>query len=317
MRRAGKKQIRNRAALMVLTAGALSACVVDKSDIEFVPKSYFVDDTGGSAGVTNKGGSDTEAGEGSGGSSTGGSKQTGGSKTGGNGGMTSAGMGGGGTGNGGMGGMMPTDCTPGVADPLRPGIDDLEDADPAILPNAGRRGGWYTYNDGTSTQMPMAGPNMPPMHEMGGAMGTSFSMHTRGGPFTIWGAGLGIVLNGVPDKPPCAYDVTPHDGLRFWARGMNTNMRLRVSFATVSSHAVAQGGTCQEMDPNMTLCGDHFGYDFALSTSWQQVVVRWDQLTQNGWGKVVPLDLERVINIEFTVVRDVTFDFWIDEVTFY
>ncbi len=318
MRRVGKRQARNLAALVAVTACALSACVVDKSDIEFVPKSYFVDDSGGGASNVagaNKAGSDTEAGEGNGGSSDGGSKQTGGSKTGGSGGTTSAGMGGGGM--GGMGGMMPTNCMPGVADVLRPEIDNMEDADPGILPNAGRRGGWYVYNDGTSTQFPPATPGMPPMHEMGGAMGTSFSMHTRGGPFTIFGAGLGVVLNGFPDNPPCAYDVTPHDGLRFWARGMNENMLLRVSFPTLETQAPMQGGSCMEMMQGMTTCGDHYGIDFPLPSNWTQVEVSWDQLAQNGWGQMRPLRMDHVLNIEFTVVRNVEFDFWIDQVSFY
>lgn len=87
------KQARNLRA--VVAASALSACFVDKSDIEFVDDDRFTDDSGGgvsnNAGVTNQGGSNSEAGEGSGGSSEGGSKQTGGSKTGGSGGSPSGG----------------------------------------------------------------------------------------------------------------------------------------------------------------------------------------------------------------------------------
>jgi hypothetical protein len=305
--------------LLSLGVGALGACSVDTSDIKFRDNSLFdnngaVGNGGGddSGSGSDSGGASSKSGSGSGGSD-GGSKQTGGSKTGGSGGMTSAGMGG----SGGMGGMMPTNCMPGVADPLRPEIDNLEDGDPGILPNAGRRGGWYVYNDGTGSQMPAPVPGMPPLHELGGAAGTSYAIHTRGGPFTIFGAGLGIVPNGVPDKPPCAYDVRPQDGLRFWARGMNANMLLRVSLPTVATQAPMQGGSCMEMMQGVTTCGDHYGLDFPLTSNWQQVEISWDELAQNGWGQVRPLDLEHVVNIEFTVVRNVEFDFWIDQVTFY
>ena len=61
-------------------------------------------------------------------------------------------------------------------------IDNFEDGDGALIPNSGRQGYWYTFNDATqgAIQTP---PNDAVLPVSGGAAGTNLAMHTTGSGF--------------------------------------------------------------------------------------------------------------------------------------
>lgn len=313
-----KNRWRSLKSLVALGATALGACSVDTSDVHFVDDDVFAQrtgngggpasNTGGAAnigGVANVAGALNKAGSpGLAGSSNGGSSPTAGSPP--------AGSGSGGMGIG--GGGSPGECKKAVGNPTALLIDDLEDGDPALPMLGGREGGWYVSNDGTPTGMQMPATSMPPKPVSGGANGSRYAMHTSGSGFTLWGANMGLTLLHGPGRPPCPYDVTPHRGIRFYIMGTNSDGAVRFVVPTVQTHAVAQGGTCVGQGK----CGDHFGYDIeSVPTSWKQLSVSFDQLTQVGFGAPVVFDETQVLNVEFSLGRGATFDISVDQLEFY
>lgn len=185
-------------------------------------------------------------------------------------------------------------------------IDDLEDGDGSITSQGGRVGAWYTYNDQTAggTQTPAMGDTFVPSD--GGYMGGKCA-HTSGSGFTTWGAGFGFDLNndGTSKK---TYSVGSFTGVAFYAKG--TPFRLKVlTSATVPS---TDGGSCTGMK-----CGDNFGTAITATADYQEFVVPFSSLTQEGWGTAATFDPATVIGIQFQVGKGVTFDISIDDVGFY
>jgi hypothetical protein len=190
-------------------------------------------------------------------------------------------------------------------------IDNFEDGDGALIPNGGRQGYWYTFNDATegSTQTPAVDMVLP---ETGGAAGTAMAIHTTGSGFAEWGAGIGIDLNNAGDgmggngiKMP--YDSSAYTGIVLMAKG---NGQIRASVQIEATIPTAEGGTCAlDCDPH--------GKVLLLSEEWQQFTLPFDQLNQEGWGTAASWDASKVGGIQFKVAKDVTFDFWVDEIGFY
>lgn len=187
-------------------------------------------------------------------------------------------------------------------------IDNFEDGDGALIPNGGRQGYWYTFNDATegSMQTPAVDAVLP---EDGGAAGTSLAMHTTGTGFAEWGAGVGIDLNSsggdMPVKMP--YDASAFTGIVVMAKG---NGQIRASVQIEATIPPEEGGTCAlDCDPH--------GKVLLLTDEWQQFELTFDELNQEGWGTPAAWDASTVVGVQFKVGKDVDFDFWVDEIGFY
>jgi len=185
-------------------------------------------------------------------------------------------------------------------------IDDLEDNDGSIINQGGRVGAWYTYHDAT-----VGGMQTP-------EMGTAFTpsdcghasvkcAHTNGSGFTDYGAGFGFDFNN-DGTAKGLYDVSSFTGIAFWAKG--TPFRLKV--LTAATVPTAEGGTC-----STTKCSDNFGTAIAATADYQQFVVPFSSLTQEGWGDKATFDPKTVIGVQFQVAKNVTFDISIDDVGLY
>jgi len=182
-------------------------------------------------------------------------------------------------------------------------IDDFENGPPPQVD--GRRGGWYTWNDMSGgTQVPeINGPVYPTDED---AHGGQYSVHTTGSGFSDWGAEIGISLN-YYDGRDCPYDVSNYEGLSFWAKGEG-EVRLRVaSRATVP---VESGGLCRNG------CWDDFGMDLELTDTWQLFEVRWDEMTQSGWGMPAEFDPTDVLWIHWIDESGESVDIWLDDLHF-
>ena len=150
----------------------------------------------------------------------------------------------------------PTTSTSGDGDPTTTGdgdgdgdvpvadmIDDFEDGNNALLPNGGRQGYWYVYNDGAGTQTPPAVAVVP---QNGGAAGTGKAMRTTGSGFSVWGAGIGVDLNNPGDGmggngTKMAWNAAGYTGLVVMAKGSGS---LRVVVQTTATVPLAEGGSC-------------------------------------------------------------------------
>lgn len=190
-------------------------------------------------------------------------------------------------------------------------IDNFEDGDGALIPNGGRQGYWYVFNDATegATQTPPIDGVLP---EGDGAAGTSLAMHTTGSGFAEWGAGIGVDLNNEGDPEggngiKMIYDASAHTGIVLMAKGSG---QLRASVQIEATIPPEEGGTCAiDCDPH--------GKVLLLSDEWQQFTLPFDQLNQEGWGTPAAWDASKVVGIQFKVAKDVDFDFWVDEIGFY
>ena len=187
-------------------------------------------------------------------------------------------------------------------------IDDFEDGNGALLPEDGRQGFWYIFNDGSvgSSQMPPSDMVLP---VDGGANNTSYAMHTSGSGFTVWGAGLGIDFRNMGGNNPLKlpYDASSYSGIVLMAKG---NGPIRVSVQIEATVPVAEGGTCESE------CDAH-GILLDFTEDWQQFELPFDQLAQEGWGTPADWDAMTTTSILFRVNPNVDFDFWVDEIGFY
>jgi len=187
-------------------------------------------------------------------------------------------------------------------------IDDFEDGNGALIPADGRQGFWYVFNDGSvgSSQTPAADMVLP---ELGGASGTNRAMHTNGTGFTEWGAGLGIDFKnmGGNNAMKMAYDASGYTGIVLMAKG---NGPVRASVQIEATTPEGEGGTC------VSDCDLH-GMLLNLTEQWQQFVLPFDQLNQEGWGTPAAWDAMTTTGLQFRVNANVDFDFWVDEIGFY
>jgi hypothetical protein len=187
-------------------------------------------------------------------------------------------------------------------------IDNFEDGDGALIPNGGRQGYWYTFNDATvgSTQTPPVDMVLP---ESGGAAGTMMAIHTTGSGFAEWGAGIGIDLNStggdMAQKLP--YDSSAFTGIVLMAKG---NGQIRAAVQISATIPPEEGGTCAlDCDPH--------GKVLLLTDEWQQFTLPFEDLNQEGWGTEAVWDATTVVGVQFKVGKDVDFEFWVDEIGFY
>jgi hypothetical protein len=196
-------------------------------------------------------------------------------------------------------------------------IDDLEDGDDAISEANGRLGGWYTFNDESTT-----GTQIPPSESFtpttGGAGGSAFAAATSGTGFTVWGAGMGFDLNNpsavgqIGDRAP--YDASVYAGITFKARG---NVPIRVSLEVVGVTPTDRGGTCVPSTTEGEECDDLHGASLDLTSEWKEYSLAFSQLRQQGWGKAVPFAATDVTSVLFQADKDLMFDVAVDDVGFY
>jgi hypothetical protein len=185
-------------------------------------------------------------------------------------------------------------------------IDDLEDNDGSILMQGGRNGAWYTFHDATAggTQTPAMGDPFLP-GDCGHA--SVKCAHTSGSGFKDYGAGFGFDLNN-DGTTKGVYSVATFTGIAFWAKG--TPFRLNV--LTSATVPTAEGGTCAT-----TKCSDNFGTTIAATADYQQFVVPFSSLKQEGWGDPTTWDATKVLAVQFKLGPNVTFDVSIDDVGLY
>jgi hypothetical protein len=211
----------------------------------------------------------------------------------------------------------------------------MESGTKEILRNCGRSGEWFTYNDGSGVQTPMAaladgGANQFLPDLIPGGRGTSqYAAHTYGGGFTGY-AGMGFTLVGRADGNNGAYDAASHGytGISFYARLGSTqaSAQTNILVQVTDKYSDAAGGLCNPAQNSGTAqCFDHPKLTIPLNTTWTLVTVSFASLARSGWGYngTTPLDPTSLYTISFEDngyaggnVAPFTFDIWIDDVAF-
>jgi len=262
--------------------------------------------SGGSAPITGSGGSVAHPATGGSSPGAGGNKfntGVGGATTGGHG---PVGTGGSATGSGGSATVGGCKAAVGAATELLT-IDDLEDGDNVITPAGSRLGYWYTFNDGSATQVPDPKALFKPT--AGGSTATpKFAATTSGPAFTIYGAGMGFDFNNTASKS-CPYDASAYSGITFWAKG-NVAMLKAMIKIPATTPTTADGGTCAAM------CEDHFNVKATLTSAWKQFSMPFATITQDKFGTAATFDKAHILAVQFQVPQAVPFDISIDDIAF-
>lgn len=160
-------------------------------------------------------------------------------------------------------------------------IDDFEDGNTQCLATAGY---WYFVNDGTGWQDQItfgAAPEQNP---------TTQALHMRGGGFRQWGTALGLDLAG--SYP--VFDASAYGGLRF--------------------HARAEPGSTTELEVHVLESGLHFSAKVALTSEWSEFVLPLGAMLPTAGDPPRPLDRAAIAAIQFFVLSDAPFDYWLDDV---
>jgi hypothetical protein len=192
-------------------------------------------------------------------------------------------------------------------------IDDMEDVDQEIRPVSGRRGDWFTLNDGTTgaVQTPV-GPFL--MSAIPNGRGASmYAARTTGHGFKVWAPLFGFWMNKLPAGLKQTYDARKYAGITFWVRsGSETPLAVRMMVPNADTDP--DGKTCVDAGGG---CSDHFGKNFVATSQWTKLVVRFADLAQAGWGhKVERFDASSVYGVEWQFGVGAEFDCWVDDVSF-
>jgi hypothetical protein len=192
-------------------------------------------------------------------------------------------------------------------DALDPMIDDMEDGDGFICESKGRHGHWYTFSDGSSTDLTPAVDFDPTL--IPGGRGTSrYAAHLVGSGFTDWGAGMGFNLN-LTDLARKTYDVSSIDGIKFWLKSTSA---LWIGFPTPQTTPPNLGGMCKDPD-----CGNSFGFEITAPVpEWVEYEIPFSALRQRAGGTAT-WDQRSLIAIDFELPPGATFDVWVDDIRFH
>jgi hypothetical protein len=187
-------------------------------------------------------------------------------------------------------------------------IDSMEDGSGSIDFTAGRSGFWFSFNDKSGKQYPETDlPGSFPMSSLDRPRGSShYAARSFGSGFSGWGAGIGFDV-----RAQAPYDASGYAGISFWARSApKASTALRVNVPDIGTSAL--GSECE-----VASCGDDFGHELSLETSFQYYSFVWADLAQRGWsGRVFPnIDASKIYGLRFQIDPGADFDFWIDDVT--
>lgn len=138
----------------------------------------------------------------------------------------------------------------------------------------------------------------------GGPGKSQYALHTAGEGFLDWGTQAGVNLDG------CAHEVSVYAGVSFAAKTAG-NGTFRFNVSTLLTSPVEYAGECVEG------CFDHYAYDVVLKDDgWYECNLRFRDLTQQGWGTTVGVELQAVDSLQQSFAAGVAFDLTLDDVRF-
>lgn len=182
-----------------------------------------------------------------------------------------------------------------------------------ILARSGRRGTWFTYDDGAAGGIVPAVGSSPAL--IVGTI-TSFSgvttnkaAHMTGNGAAAY-AGMGFNVNALTTA--MTYDASAYQGVTFWARIGGDAGAASVQFNVPDRNTSTPGGVC-------TGCGDYFSTPaLTITPAWHQFVVYFNQLGEQGFGvpQAAALDVAHIYSCQFQLAAGAAFDIWVDDIYF-
>lgn len=245
----------------------------------------------GDAGAGGEVGAGEAGSDGAGGTVSGGAPSAGGTLAGGTGGITAT-------------GGVPTGGGSTLLEPEV--IDDCEHVNNRIPRNQDRNGYWSTFDAGTGcTLEPKSSTPNSFMSETEDGSGTGkYALH-----FVASGGtdGCGVNLEFLSPKEP--YDAARYDyvGISFGGRSVAGELDLVIKVAVAATDP--SFGVCET-------CYDHFATSVTLTEAWEEHVVLFEHLAQEGWGSDAgAFDASEIVAIQWLAIPGAA-NIWIDDVKF-
>jgi hypothetical protein len=178
--------------------------------------------------------------------------------------------------------------------------------------NGFQREGWW-WSAGDATEAAKLSPERGTFHPerltaTEANRDNLFAAHFKAEGQKDWGAVWGVTLRWESKGIRCPLNASAFAGIRFRAKGPGT---VRLAFGMPETEPADAGGTCTSG------CYDVHGKVYYLTDRWEDYVVRWDRLEQQGWGTEARFDPTRIVSLQLSVKpKDLPADFWIDDVAF-
>ncbi|MEO8180673.1 MAG: glycoside hydrolase family 6 protein [Deltaproteobacteria bacterium] len=181
-------------------------------------------------------------------------------------------------------------------------LEDFADGD-GRLSSAGFNGRWHTYSDGTGQVTPALDADIVPVDG---------AVHVIGSSFSTWGVGLSVDLNNplAQLNTRQGVDLGKYRGLSLRAHGTGT---IVVELVTPTTLGTAEGGSCSGDG-----CFGHYAAELALGAEYAEEELAFTSFAQPSWGQPVPLDLAKVLSINFlsrVSGGPVSIDLWLEAVS--
>jgi hypothetical protein len=116
------------------------------------------------------------------------------------------------------------------------------------------------------------------------------------------------------------YDAHIRTGVTFWARIGDTSA-AQVRLSVSDKYTRPEGGFCDASASatTETACYDNPGVDLTpIGQTWTQYRIPFGGLTQRNFGlHEQSLDPSSIYTIQFDFYPNETFDFWLDDISFY
>jgi Carbohydrate binding domain (family 11) len=196
--------------------------------------------------------------------------------------------------------------------PTAPMIDDMElihdaqDGQPHGNTDNNIPGHWFVSNDGTN------GTWIAPANKWMGyynvkldpARDTSQQAMFFGGQgFTAWGVALGVGV-------AACVDASPYMGVSFWAKSTTASaLPVKFDVGTYDVVVSTNGGGCTGA------CTGKYETAVSIPVEWKQIQIPFCAFAPIG--TTIPLAKNKIVNLTFLIAGNVTYQFYIDDISFY
>jgi len=196
--------------------------------------------------------------------------------------------------------------------PTAPMIDDMElihdaqDGQPHGNTDNGIPGHWFVSTDGTN------GTWIPPANKWMGYYNNKLdpprdtslqAMFFGGQGFTSWGVALGVGV-------AACVDATPYTGVTFWAKSTSgTALPVKFDLGTYDVVPSASGGGCTGT------CAGRYETSLTIPTEWKQIQVPFCAFAPSM--TTIPLAKNKITGLTFLIPGKITYQFYIDDISFY
>jgi hypothetical protein len=144
--------------------------------------------------------------------------------------------------------------------------------------------------------------------------GSQRGLHFTGSDVSDWGAGLSVALN---DGKPV--DLRGKEGVSIWLRADGAPTAVLVKLAIPGTLDATYGGTCQAS--STVRCDDHYSAIRTASPLWTRFRIAFRDFHQLGFGAKAAWDPSQVVELHVSVDRGtaktMSFDLWIDDISFF